>query len=219
MTINHGCSYPGCAGSHRARGYCASHYSQILRGGEPRSLRAKREATCSFDGCDQPHYSGGYCTGHYGQIYRGYDLTPIRKPRKGCVFPGCEKPHVAHGYCNGHARQRRAGETLRPLRVIQRRGGEWHVNSNGYVQRFLPGLRTAEFQHRFVMEQNLGRKMLPHETVHHVNGDRSDNRLENLELWSHSQPYGQRVVDKVDWALEILRIYRPELLQADPARS
>ena len=34
-----------------------------------------------------------------------------------------------------------------------------------------------------------------------------DNRLENLELWSTSQPKGQRVVDKLKWAHEIIALY------------
>jgi hypothetical protein len=45
-----------------------------------------------------------------------------------------------------------------------------------------------------------------------MNGVRDDNRPENLELWSKSQPAGQRVADKVSWALEILKLYAPERL-------
>ena len=90
--------------------------------------------------------------------------------------------------------------------------------TGGYLQRRMTvdGKRITQKQHRLVMSEHIGRDLLPHENVHHINGVRDDNRIENLELWNTFQPKGQRIEDKVAWAKEILGVYDPASLYARP---
>lgn len=72
------------------------------------------------------------------------------------------------------------------------------------------GKNSYRFQHILIMEKKLGRKLEKGENVHHINGIKHDNRIENLELWIRPQPVGIREKDAILWAREILRKYDKE---------
>lgn len=86
-----------------------------------------------------------------------------------------------------------------------------HIKRNGYVWITVPSAITGKkhemLEHRYVMQGHLGRKLYPEETVHHIDGNRQHNAIENLELFSSRHGPGQRVVDKVAFAIDMLRLY------------
>ena len=91
------------------------------------------------------------------------------------------------------------------------RGGR-SVDDSGYVLLYQPEHHRAKTngyvrEHIVVMESHLGRRLLPHETVHHKNGERANNAIGNLELRCSLHPSGQTIPDLVAWAKEILNTY------------
>lgn len=80
----------------------------------------------------------------------------------------------------------RGGRPRRPVGPPSCRGGSAAVSPHGYVLEYCPDhpRRNGQtmLQHRLVMECTLGRLLEPHEVVHHLNGDRTDNRASNLQV-------------------------------------
>jgi hypothetical protein len=123
-----------------------------------------------------------------------------------CDIEKCNNKHKANGWCNKHLK--RWVKTGDPLGLIYK---GFHTAPDGYVKVRINN--KTLLQHRVIMAEHLGRELLASENVHHINGDRADNRIENLEIWDTRQPKGQRIPDKIEYAVEILKQYAPHLLK------
>lgn len=130
---------------------------------------------------------------------------------------GCGEIIHARGVCRSCYRKIHYEERER-----ERRGAKKHIlhpigtfgkDSFGYVTIKLTighGCKDWVKYHRYVVEQQLGRKLQSFENIHHVNGNKTDNRIENLELWVTKQPKGQRPKDLIEYAKWILKTYENE---------
>lgn len=196
------CSIEGCDKPYCAKGFCKIHYGKWRLHGDPEYKRPIRK--CDIEGCERKHYGLGLCGMHYDRLrFSGEVGGPkarINRDHDGiCAVEGCNNPYAAKGYCDKHyQRWKRNGHT-----DITIRG--WGYVTGGYIRLFRDGITILE--HVDVMEKAIGRKLLPKETVHHKNGIKDDNKLENLELWASQHPPGQRVSDLQEFATEIASEY------------
>ncbi len=69
------------------------------------------------------------------------------------------------------------------------KGESWWTSSKGYVvgRMWIDGAPRHVKRHRWLVEQHLGRRLEPHEDVHHVDGNKQNNDLSNLEVVSHAE--------------------------------
>lgn len=206
-----------CGKKHTARGYCNACYLNKLYSGE---LEVKPPINvgkvCSVEGCGKEADRKGYCTAHYEKFLKYGDplaYAPART-KVPCFVEGCKEHSIARGFCKAHygAWQRHGDPTV--IKVANWK--QEQIDTNGYVTVYAPDHPNARKtnrlpKHRMVMSEFLGRALRKNENVHHINGVKTDNRIENLELWVTSQPKGQRPQDLVTHAKKILKAYAGEV--------
>lgn len=215
------CQVPSCEGPRSTRGYCEMHYRRVLRNGDPGPpgpLRSR--GICKVEDCNQEVDARGLCHGHYQRVLRKTRLAldaPLRSTGRLCSLETCDRPHSAKGFCGTHYKRVLAhGDPLEHVPIRSARG-EGTVSRDGY--RYVPVPKDLQHltggaawvaEHRLVMAEHLGRALTSDEQVHHINGDRTDNRLGNLELWSTSHPSGQRIEDLLEYCMVMFDRYGEE---------
>ncbi len=143
-----------------------------------------------------------YDSASYGKVARWFcqcDCGNVKSINGSCLRLGVSKS------C-GCLRREKAGQRSGPNSPNWRAAK--YTDVHGYVSITHNKQRVKE--HRVVMEKFLGRSLYADETVHHKNGVRSDNRIENLELKATAHGRGQTATDLVAWARECLQRYAPQ---------
>jgi hypothetical protein len=174
------CKIEGCAGTARKLGWCIFHYDRNRRLGDPLAGGPRRVPPGALGACE---------------------------------VDGCDGKATARKLCVKHYyKLKKYGDPLGGKFSHSPEKRNWHINHQGYVVRYEPKGKHSQpngyvYQHRYLMGEFLGRRLLKSENVHHINGNKADNRMENLELWISAQPAGQRVQDLLDFAREIISTY------------
>ena len=148
------------------------------------------------------------CQREYTPSSRHLDCPICRAKDRHDTCPGCGYKKLKDSTLCNDCRLAQRGEES-----ISWRGGSCYTKS-GYVIRYCkdhPRVIHSKskyiYDHILVMENAIGRHLTNKETVHHKNGIRDDNRIENLELWASNHPSGSRVSDLLKWAHEIIELY------------
>lgn len=217
------CKHPdGCTKAVQAQGWCPMHYQRVCKTGNLGPVGTTRpplkDRKCKHpDGCSRSMRGGalGWCSMHYERVRTTGDPGPaysvtrsgFRRGVEVCTHPGgCARKSKSKGLCMMHLKRLKNIGHVGPVEPYADLL-TWTVTPQGYVA------KGGAYQHRVVMEEQLGRPLREFENVHHKNGVRHDNRPENLELWCVPQPCGQRAIDLAQWVIDAY----PELI--NEARS
>lgn len=161
-----------------------------------------RQGECSLAHCDRKVCAIGLCVTHYSRQRAGladWDAEVPRRMKRGleCAVDDCGRPVYAKGHCTMHYQRVYVLGHADPGPAERMKAADGDGSSDGRGYRVITVNGKRYLEHRWVMEQMLGRKLEPDEEVHHKNRVRDDNEPSNLELWCTPQPRGGRAEDLV----------------------
>jgi len=156
---------------------------------------------CKVEGCNEPVKARGYCSRHTYQFYKHGKIISAGKmkdPSRKCSVPGCNRKHKANGYCEAHNQQFKKYSRITSQEIVGRNGKSYAgskgssyilimkkdhpmANKRGYVRRS-----------HLAWEKHTGHIVTPPEVIHHKNGNKHDDRCENLELFSCDEEHQRK---------------------------
>lgn len=200
------CAFSECERAVQHKELCHTHYEQLrirksLELLTPIHKYDSKSKYCGVTGCKNPRYvspsnnkRSSWCGSHK-------HARPVQSEDIKCQVEECPRAarvsvHSITGYCETHAKNPNAAVTSGEA-MINRSPEFWGKDKKGYLVKRIDGIDYR--QHRMVMEGYLGRALLPGENVHHKNAIKTDNRIENLQLWQVSQPAGSNLLDTMEY--------------------